>query len=207
MKLIAPVAAIWDGSPNCPSHPAVRVEILRRPSQANFSHEPTWHMELVAMASHTGSHLDAPLHKMPGGAAIDQMPLESSSGQPSSLTCGSCRRSRKLRPRTCRARCSVLRRRDRAARDRLGRQTRAKSDERGSTARRPGLDGARAVWSSARCAAWDSITTRRGALNLATHTRTRVFSGSGVWIIEELRFPEDSVALEGRRSSAGAASN
>ena len=34
-------------------------------------------MELLTLASHTGSHLDAPLHKLSGGRAIDAFPLES----------------------------------------------------------------------------------------------------------------------------------
>lgn len=34
-------------------------------------------MEEIAMATHTGSHLDAPLHKIAGGKSIDQLPLES----------------------------------------------------------------------------------------------------------------------------------
>ncbi len=33
------------------------------------------------MASHTGTHLDAPLHKMAGGAAIDAYPLETFCGE------------------------------------------------------------------------------------------------------------------------------
>ena len=32
------------------------------------------------MATHTGSHLDAPLHKIAGGASIDQLPLEGFAG-------------------------------------------------------------------------------------------------------------------------------
>lgn len=32
------------------------------------------------MASHTGTHLDAPLHKLAGSASIDAMPLEAFSG-------------------------------------------------------------------------------------------------------------------------------
>jgi kynurenine formamidase len=33
-------------------------------------------MEVFHFASHTGTHLDAPLHKLAGGASIDQFPLE-----------------------------------------------------------------------------------------------------------------------------------
>lgn len=38
-------------------------------------------MEMITLATHTGSHLDAPLHKIAGGKSIDQMPLESFAGE------------------------------------------------------------------------------------------------------------------------------
>ena len=36
-----------------------------------------WRMELLTLASHTGSHVDAPLHKLSGGADVDGIALES----------------------------------------------------------------------------------------------------------------------------------
>jgi kynurenine formamidase len=75
MKLLDLSQPIWNGSPNCPSHAPVTVDVVA--DHAEQTDEPTWHMEVLSMASHTGSHLDAPLHKMPGGAAIDGLPLES----------------------------------------------------------------------------------------------------------------------------------
>lgn len=61
---------LFDGCPNCHVHPPVRL-----PRTADH---PTdgWRMEEFHMASHTGTHLDAPLHKMAGGASIDSYPLE-----------------------------------------------------------------------------------------------------------------------------------
>ena len=38
-------------------------------------------MEVITLATHTGSHLDAPLHKIDGGKSIDQIPLESFLGE------------------------------------------------------------------------------------------------------------------------------
>ena len=54
---------------NCPAHPPVRID--------RIADHPTdgWRMERLTLASHTGSHLDAPLHKIAGGASIDQLPL------------------------------------------------------------------------------------------------------------------------------------
>jgi kynurenine formamidase len=46
-------------------------------SQVTSSHEKAdWCWETLTLASHTGSHLDAPLHKIAGGKAIDEIPLE-----------------------------------------------------------------------------------------------------------------------------------
>src|SRR5689334_22462681 len=62
---------IFDGGPNCPAHPLVRSEVTSDHVRGQ------WHWETLTLASHTGSHLDAPLHKIAGGAAIDELPLDS----------------------------------------------------------------------------------------------------------------------------------
>lgn len=38
-------------------------------------------MEILQFASHTGTHLDAPLHKLANGASIDEFPLEAFVGR------------------------------------------------------------------------------------------------------------------------------
>lgn len=35
-----------------------------------------WQLEMLTIASHTGSHVDAPLHKLAGGASLDDLPLD-----------------------------------------------------------------------------------------------------------------------------------
>ena len=40
-----------------------------------------WRMEKVTMASHTCSHVDAPLHKLAAGKSLDGIPLDSFVGQ------------------------------------------------------------------------------------------------------------------------------
>jgi arylformamidase len=62
---------IFHDSPNCPAHPPVKSEILKDHPDSG------WRVELLTMANHTGSHVDAPLHKIAGGASLDDIPLES----------------------------------------------------------------------------------------------------------------------------------
>ena len=46
--------------------------------------EPTWQMERgdfcnvsrLTIATHTGTHIDAPLHFLPGGASVDRLPVD-----------------------------------------------------------------------------------------------------------------------------------
>ena len=71
MRLIDLSQPVYDAGPNCPAHPPVRSEVTSDHERAD------WHWETLTLASHTGSHLDAPLHKIAGGTTIDAMPLES----------------------------------------------------------------------------------------------------------------------------------
>ena len=74
MRLLDLSQPLYHGAPNCPVHPPVVFK-------TTFDHlETGWRMEEIAMATHTGSHLDAPLHKIAGGASIDQLPLEGFAG-------------------------------------------------------------------------------------------------------------------------------
>ncbi len=67
---------LYDDCPNCPAHPPVRL--------TRTADHPTdrWRMEEFHMASHSGTHLDAPLHKITGGKSIDMFPLETFTGRP-----------------------------------------------------------------------------------------------------------------------------
>ena len=70
MRLIDLSQPVYDRCPNCPAHPPVRVEL-------GATHEKDgWRLELMTLASHTGSHVDAPLHKLAGGASLDDIPLD-----------------------------------------------------------------------------------------------------------------------------------
>jgi kynurenine formamidase len=70
MKLIDLSQPIFDNCPNCPSHPAVRSEIILDHPTAG------WRLEKLTLANHTGSHVDSPLHKLAGAPNLDDIPLE-----------------------------------------------------------------------------------------------------------------------------------
>jgi kynurenine formamidase len=74
LRLIDLSQPLYDGSPNCPAHPPVRVEILEDYADGG------WRVEGLTLASHTGSHVDAPSHRMPDGKTLDDLPLETFTG-------------------------------------------------------------------------------------------------------------------------------
>ena len=76
MKLIDLSQPLFDNCPNCPAHPAVNIQYEPH-SNGGWD---SWQMEYFRFASHTGSHVDAPRHKIAGGATISQMPLEAFAG-------------------------------------------------------------------------------------------------------------------------------
>ncbi len=67
---------LFDNCPNCPAHPPVSLPILADHPLGG------WRLEGFHMASHSGTHLDAPLHKLAAGASIDQLPLHAFIGPP-----------------------------------------------------------------------------------------------------------------------------
>ena len=70
---------LTDGAPNCPVHPPVSLPVTADHATGG------WRMEEFRIASHTGTHLDAPLHKIAGGRSIDQFPLEAFTGRVAGL--------------------------------------------------------------------------------------------------------------------------
>ncbi len=72
MKIIDLSQPLFDGAPNCPAHPPIAIGLQTHSGDAPDS----WQMEFFRFASHSGSHLDAPLHKIFGGAGVEDFPLE-----------------------------------------------------------------------------------------------------------------------------------
>ncbi len=74
MRLIDLSQPVYHDCPNCPVHSPVRSEIIRDHRKGG------WRVEELTLTAHTGSHLDAPLHKFAGAKSIDQIPLERFTG-------------------------------------------------------------------------------------------------------------------------------
>lgn len=75
----SPPAIMWDltqplneHTPHFPGDPPFRREAI--PGQA------PWRISRITMSSHNGTHLDAPLHRIDHGAAIDDLPLSRLTG-------------------------------------------------------------------------------------------------------------------------------
>src|SRR6476646_833177 len=73
MRLIDLSQPVYHNAPNCPVHPPVKSELIA-------THEKDgWQCELLTLSNHTGSHVDAPLHKISGGvlqAALPKLPAD-----------------------------------------------------------------------------------------------------------------------------------
>jgi arylformamidase len=172
---------LFDGCPNCHVHPPVSL-----PRTADHPVEG-WRMEEFHMTSHTGTHLDAPLHKIAGGASIDTYPLETFTGEQVILDLTHLEAGHPIGPEDLAQAGEVV-----------GRilllntgwgHKRAKTEE--WIHRSPYLSGAGAEWiveHGVRAVGIDHFSIGgTGADNAPTH---EVLLGNGVWVIEELCFRE-----------------
>jgi len=172
---------LFDDCPNCHVHPPVRL-----PRTADHPQDG-WRMEEFHMASHTGTHLDAPLHKIAGGASIDILPLETFAGEQTILDLTHLAPGHPIGP-------ADLERAGESSGRILLLNTgwghkRAKTDE--WLHRSPYLSPAGAEWiveNGVRAVGIDHFSIGgTGPDNEPTH---EILLGSGVWVIEELCFRE-----------------
>jgi arylformamidase len=70
VKLIDLSQPIFADCPNCPADPPVQSRLICDPKKDG------WRVEQLTLTSHTGSHIDAPSHKLRDGAHLDQFPLD-----------------------------------------------------------------------------------------------------------------------------------
>lgn len=189
MKLLDLSQPLYDGSPNCPVHPPVRSTILKDHPQSG------WRVEHLSLSNHSGSHVDAPLHKIAGGASLDEIPLETFVGPayiadfrgvgPSAPITGAMLASKLTKPL---AGTIVL------LATGWG-QKRAHSHEWLYDSPYLAADGARwLVERKIHGVGIDhySIGSMSDAINPIVHT---ILLEAGVWIVEELRFPAEAFAV------------
>jgi len=188
MRLIDLSQPLFDQAPNCPVHPPVRFTRTRDHPGGG------WRMEEIGLATHTGSHVDAPLHRIAGGRSITELALETFVG-PAVIVdlrgiapegpIDAARLGREL-PQGCADRIVLLA-------TGWG-DKRAKTDEWLHRSPRITGDGARwLVERRARGVGIDHYTiSGLGPENDETHA---ILLGAGIWIVEELHFPPEVFAL------------
>lgn len=81
MRVIDLTLPITTGMPVYPGDPEVRIEPALTIARDGAE------VARVSLGSHTGTHLDAPAHLIPGGAAVDRFPLELLVGPARILRC------------------------------------------------------------------------------------------------------------------------
>ena len=64
------------GMVHWPDNPPVRIERM-----LDIEHGDAANVSTISMGSHTGTHMDAPLHFVQGGKGLDEMPLEATIGR------------------------------------------------------------------------------------------------------------------------------
>ncbi|HEY2908686.1 MAG TPA: cyclase family protein [Gemmataceae bacterium] len=189
MRLIDLSQPIFHGSPNCPAHPPVQSAILKDHPESG------WRVELLTLASHTGSHVDAPLHKIAGGASLDDIPLE--------RWCGPAYIAdlRGIAADTLITAAMLEKKLPAELNDAIvllatgWGDKRAKSDEWLYRSPRPSEDGAAwLVEQKIRGVGIDHFSIGGGTepINERVHT---ILLGAGVWVVEELRFPAEVFGL------------
>ncbi|HVK08490.1 MAG TPA: cyclase family protein [Gemmataceae bacterium] len=189
MNLIDLSQPVYDGSPNCPVHPPVRSEILRDHP------EHGWRVELLTLSNHTGSHVDAPLHKIAGGASLDDIPLDRFLGPARIVDLRGIGPDEHITRETLTNKLPAMIEDEIVLLATGWGDRRAKSDE--WLWHSPVLSPDGAAWlveKKVRGVGIDhySIGGMRDPINTETHT---TLLAAGVWIVEELRFPPEAFAV------------
>ena len=187
MKFIDLSQPVYDGAPNCPAHPPVKM----RCEEHTDGGPASWQMEFLEFAGHTGSHLDAPRHKLADAFTIDQLPLETFVGKSLLVDLRHLAPATAIEPHHLEAAIEgKVRGRIMLICTGWG-DKRAKTDE--WLYQSPFISPAGAIWlveHGARAIGIDhfSIGGTREPDNARTH---EILLGAGLWIVEELHFPHE----------------
>lgn len=191
MKIIDLAQPIWNEGPNCPAHPPLSVRVEKHTSDALNS----WQIEHFAFASHSGSHIDAPLHKIRGGRGLETFDLGDFEGRAHLCDLRSCAPNEAI---------------DRVRLEPFARpqwqgeivllatgwgQKRAKTPE--WLRQSPYLNASGAqflVEQGVRAVGIDHYSVGGSAEPRNAHTH-QILLGAGLWIVEELRFPDEIFAF------------
>jgi arylformamidase len=188
MRLIDLSQPLFDNAPNCPVHPPVS---FRRTADHAAG---GWRMEEIAMATHTGSHLDAPLHKIAQGKSISDLPLETFVGPARVADLRGISAGAPITPELLVPRLPGLRRGEIVLLATGWGERRAKTED--WLYRSPFVDPAGARWlveQGVRGVGIDHYSIGgSGPMNEETHT---ILLGAEVWVVEELHFPPEIFLL------------
>jgi kynurenine formamidase len=188
MHLIDLSQPLFDAAPNCPVHPPVS---FRRTADHPAD---GWRMEEIAMATHTGSHLDAPLHKIAGGKSISDLPLDTFVGPARIVDLRGIAADAPITAAMLAPKLKGVARRDIVLLATGWGEKRVKNEE--WLRRSPFLDPDGARWiveHGIRGVGIDHYSIGgSGPLNEETHT---ILLGNGVWVVEDLKFPPEVFAL------------
>lgn len=154
-----------------------------------------WRLEMLTLASHTGSHVDAPLHKLAGGASLDDIPLDRFVGK---ALVADLRDSQPSRAIDAAVLAGAFRQ---SVADHILLLATGWGDRREATDawhyRSPHVTADGAEWlagNKVRGVGIDhySIAGAAEPNNARVH---EILLGAGVWIVEELRFPAEVFSL------------
>ena len=191
IKLIDLSQPVYDQCPHCPDDPEVSSKVIANHDKGG------WRVESLTLTPHTGSHIDAPLHKCAGAPGIDAYPVDrfvgsayiidlrnSRPGQPFT----SSMMSRSLRHQPDLKEAIIL-----IATGWGDRRAKTEEWERGGPFLAP--DGAEwLVEQEIRGVGIDHFSI--GGVQEPTNTLThQVLLGANVWVAEDLRFPPEAFSL------------
>jgi kynurenine formamidase len=184
VKLIDLSQPIFADCPNCPADPPVQSRLICDPKKDG------WRVEQLTLTTHTGSHIDAPSHKIAEGAHLDQLPLESFAGRAVVADLRDCRPDMPFTS-TWLARKLRIELEDRIVLLATGwGPKRARTDEWLHRAPYVSPDGAEwLIEQNIRGVGIDaySIGGEREPQNSRTH---ETILSAGIWILEDLTFPD-----------------